>query len=147
MPATFYTLSTGDIFRNGGGASHLVSIPTVESIVSSRGLAVYNSISLQLGETIQYFLTFDDVIKYIHFGKGVGAFTVEGTMYCDCDGNLPGISRFTGAFSALRGKSVNVILGGATFTCILTQAQLAITGDPDTMAQFSFSFSVVNHGL
>lgn len=147
MAATFYSLTSGDIFSSGGGATHLISIPSVDSIVTPTGIAIYDNVTIQVGETIQYFLTFDDVIKYIHFGKGVGSVTAEGTMYSDCIGNLPGLSRFTSAVSALRGQTTTISLGGAGFTVVMTQASISITGEPLTSAKFNFTFSIVNHGL
>jgi len=148
MPAAFFALSNNDVFKqNIGGGQSLISIPEVDNIVQKDGLAVYNTISLQLGETIQYFLTFDDVIKFIHFGKGVGALTVEGTLYGDCYGSIPGLAKFKAALGNLRGKEQPVDIGGIVVTAIMTSAQVNLVGDPDTMAQFNFAFSVVNHGL
>jgi hypothetical protein len=147
MSATFFTLSKSDLFKSGGSASSLVSIPSVDSIVSKSGIAVYNSVSVQVGETIQYFLTFDDVIKFIHFGKGVGAVNVDGTIYSTCDGDLPGLSKVGSAISALRGSPVKVSVGPIVVTAVLTSAQVTVVGDPDTMANFLFNFAVVDHQL
>jgi hypothetical protein len=148
MPATFFTLSSEDIFKqNSGQGQALISIPEVDKIIGEDGLAIYNHVSLQLGETIQYFLTFDDVIKFIHFGKGVGTLSVEGTLYSNCDGNIPGLSKYNAAFHELRGSEQKIDIGGIVITAIMTTSQVNITGDPDTMAQFNFTFSVVNHSL
>ena len=147
MPATFFRLSQDDIFKSGGSADHLVVIPQVDNIIGPGGLAVYDNVSVQLGETIQYFLTFDDIIKFIHFGKGVGAVTVEGTMYSDCDGVVPGVSGFSAAIAAIRGKPQYLTVGSVVVTAILTNAQLTVTSQPDTMAHFVFNFAVVDHQL
>lgn len=148
MPATFFNLSKDDIFKSGGGgAQHLVSIPQVDNIVGNEGLAVYNTVSVTLNETIQYFLTFDDVIKFIHFGKGVGSVNVEGTMYCTCDGSLPGLTKFSIAASKLRGKQQSIAIGSTIVSAVLTQCTVAVVSEPDTMANFSFLFSIVNHNL
>lgn len=148
MPATFFTLASNEIFQqNSGQGQSLISIPEVDKIIQKDGLAVYNTIGLQLGETIQYFLTFDDVIKFIHFGKGLGTITVEGTLYGDCAGGIPGLSKFKEAFRELRGKEQKIDIGGIVIVAIMTSAQVNIVGDPDTMGQFNFNFSVVNHEL
>lgn len=147
MPAAYVSTSSGDLFKSGGGADHLVNIPYVNQIVGSGGLAVYDTVSVQLGETIQYFLTFDDVIKFIHFGKGVGAVTAEGTMFSLCDGTVPGAAQFAGAVTALRGKATYLTIGSVTVAAILTSAQLSLTSQPDTMGHFIFNFAVVNHQL
>ena len=147
MPAAFISSTNGDLFKSGGSGSHLVSIPHIDEIVGPGGLALYDNVSIQIGETIQYFLTFDDVIKYIHFGKGVGAVTVEGTMYSDCSGDVPGAYGFAAAIGAIRGKAQYLSVGAATVTAILTNSQLTITSQPDTMAHFIFNFAVVDHAL
>lgn len=144
MPA-FYFKSNGDeIFRQGGGAQ-IVTIPSVDNIVGEGGLAVYSSVSFQVNETIQYFLAFDDIIKFIHFGKGVGSVTAEGVLYCDCTGDLPGLSRATAAISALRGHPFKLGIGSYFVTGVLTSATITALADQDTFGQFSFSFAIVNH--
>lgn len=147
MPAVFFTLSKQDIFKSGGSASSLVTIPSVDAIVEESGLALYDSVSMQLGETIQYFLTFDDVIKFIHFGKALGSVQVEGTMFCDCEGDLPGIPKFAEAFRKLRGEKVKVVIGGIVLESVMTSASVTVIADSDTMAHFTFTFSVVSHQL
>lgn len=148
MPAAFFSLGSNDLFKqSAGGGSALISIPQVDKIVSPGSLALYNSVSLQLGETLQYFLSFDDVIKFIHFGKGVGVLTVDGTLYGDCSGDIPAMNSFRSAVGALRGKEQPVTIGGIVVTAIMTQAQVTVIADPDTMAQFNFAFSIVDHQL
>jgi hypothetical protein len=148
MPAHFFTYSGGDLFRtSGGGGAYLVSIPLVNSLIGPGGLAVYTNVTLQLSETLQYFLTFDDVVKYIHFGKGVGSVTVEGIMFSDCSGDVPGAKKFSSIYSGLRGRTTQISVGGTTVRAVLTTGTISIISEPDTMAQFSFSFAIVDHQL
>ena len=147
MPAVLVTTNPNDIFFSGGTVDHLVSIPAVDNLVGKTYLAMYNSVGLRLSETIQYFLTFDDVIKTIHFGKGLGSISVEGTMFCDHSGNVPGLAKFSEAFRALRGKIKTLTIGPTVFTVIVTDAQLQLIGDPDTQANFTFNFAIVDHDL
>jgi hypothetical protein len=144
MPAFYFNSNGSEIFRQGGGAQ-IVKIPAVDSIVGSGGLAVYSQVTFQVNETLQYFLAFDDVIKFIHFGKAVGNVTAEGILYCDCSGNLPGLSRATSAIGTLRGKAVKLTLGAYTVTGILTSATISALADQDTFGQFAFNFAIVNH--
>ena len=147
MAASFLALSRSDMFYSGGAVTHLLGIPAIDALLSDVGLALYDSVIVQVGETIQYFLTFDDVIKYIHFGKGVGTITVEGTMFSDCDGFLPGFSIFNNGVSELRGTTQVISLGGRAFTVIMTNASINVVGEPLTSAKFTFNFSIVNHSL
>lgn len=146
MSAVLVAHGGNDMFKTGGSASHMLYIPAVQDIVSSRGgIAMYNSVSVKLSETIQYFLTFDDVIKVIHFGKAVGALNVEGTLFSDCSGYIPGLRNFASAFYSLRGIVIPAVIGSFSLKVIMTDAQVTIIGNPDTLADFSFQFSIVNH--
>lgn len=147
MSAVLITMQGGDLFQQGGGSDHLINIDGVNSIVGSGGLAIYDVVSVRLSETIQYFLTFDDVIKVIHFGKGVGTVTAEGTLFSTCGGDLPGVSSFKSAFSGLRGKVTSAAIGSLAFKVMVTEAQLQIMGDPDTMGKFSFNLAILDHDL
>jgi hypothetical protein len=147
MPATFLSLQQDLFKQNTGGGQTLLLIPAVDNIVGKEGLAIYNQVSMQFGETIQYFMTFDDVIKFIHFGKGLGTLVVEGIMFSTCGGAVPGLVKFRNAFSALRGNAVKIELYGIVVAAVMTNAQVSIMSDPDTMGQFSFNFSIVNHVL
>ena len=148
MPASLITSASGDIFNaSAGGGSAMISIPGVDGIVSGGGLAVYDAVSMQIQDTVQYFLTFDDAIKFIFFGKGVGSVTAEGTMYCTCDGAIPALSKWAAAVGSVRGKPTTATIGGAAATVILTSAQVTVMSEPDTMAKFVFTFAVVDHQL
>ena len=147
MAAIFMNTTKSDLFHSGGTANPIY-IPEIEQLVSDNSmLSLYTQVSTQLNETIQYFLTFDDVIKVIHFGKGLGTITAEGIMFSDCDGEIPGFDTFKKAISALRGEVVEATIGPMTLTVIMTSAQVTLIPDPTTMGHFTFSFSVVNHDL
>ena len=145
MPASLVTLGGGDLFKSGGGADSLVNIPMVNSIIGPGGLAVYDSVSAQVAETLQFFITFDDVIKFIHFGKGLGNVTAQGTLFCDCSGDLPGASQVAGAIKGLRGKPHPLSVGRLQCTGVLTTASITVTGGDDTMGVFNFQFAIVNY--
>ena len=108
---------------------------------------MYTDVTLQLGETLQYFLTFDDVIKFIHFGKGLGNVTANGILYSNCESDIVGLPKLLGAIGDLRGKETSIVIGGKVFVSVLSSASVSIMGEPDTMANFQVVFSVVNHEL
>ena len=147
MSAVLITTQAGDLFKQGGGSDHLIKIEEVDNIIGKEGLAIYDSVSVRLLETIQYFLTFDDVIKTIHFGKGVGSVVAEGTLFSTCSGDLPGMSKLKEAFKNMRGKVTSATIGGLAFKVMVTEVQLTITGDPDTLGHFVFNLSILDHDL
>jgi hypothetical protein len=147
MPAKFLKLVTNDLFKSGGIAPPNMSIPEVDKVVKPEVIAMYDSVGVQFGETCQFFLAFDDVIKFIHFGKALGSIQVEGTMYADCDYALPAFSKYRDAFSALRGKPIAVQVYSVTMRAVMVASSVTVIGDPDTLAKFSFQFSVVDHQM
>jgi hypothetical protein len=146
MGAVFVALKGGDVFKSTAG-SHLIKVPKIDNILGKSGLAIYTQVGVQLAETLQYFLTFDDVIKFIHFGKGLGNITAEGILFSDCAGDIPGLPQFFQAFSALRGKKETITVGDTAFTVVISSASITAVGEPDTMAYFQAVFSVVDHQL
>lgn len=147
MGAVFVTVQGGDIFKGVPGISHLIKVPKIDDILGQSGLALYTQVSVQLGETLQYFLTFDDVIKFIHFGKGLGNIVADGIMFSERNGDLPGLPQFFQAFSSLRGKKETITVGGEAFTVVIASASITAIGEPDTMAYFQAVFSIVDHQL
>jgi len=148
MAAAFIALQQNDVFYSGGNVSHLIRIPALESLLDPSALALYSDASVQLGETLQYFLTFDDVTKFIHFGKGVGAFIINGFLFGDCDSNIPGLNTFFDeSVRALRGEKLEVMIGSFVCTVVMTNASVNLMSEPDTMAQFQLVFSIIHHTL
>ena len=100
-----------------------------------------------MGETLQYFLTFDDVIKFIHFGKGLGNIVADGIMFSERHGDLPGLPQFFQDFSSFRGKKETITVGVEAFTVVISSANITAIGEPDTMAYFQAVFTIVDHQL
>jgi hypothetical protein len=146
MPATFFKLSKTDLYKTGGNGSE-ITIPSVDDIIKPDAIAMYDSVGSNLGETCQFFLAFDDVIKFIHFGKSLGNIQVEGTMYCDCDYTLPAFRKYKEAFSQLRGIPIDISIYGIVMKAVMVNSSVTVIGDPDTLAKFSFQFAVVDHQL
>lgn len=147
MSAYLATSTKNDLYKSGGTADHLIRISGVDDIIGEEGLAIYNTITGKINDTLQYFLTYDDVIKVVWFGKGVGSITAEGTMFSDCDGDIPGINKFHSAIADLRGTVSSAVIGSLHFDVMITDASLAVSGDPDTLANFQITMAVLNHNM
>lgn len=146
MPAS-YIDAAGGMFGKGGGAQGMVSIPAVDNIVGGSNLAVYDSVSVQINDTIQFFLTFDDVVKYVFFGKGIGSVVAEGTMYSTCGGGIPALRSCAAAVGSLRGRKVSVSIGGFAVSAIFTSAQVSVISEPDVMGKFVFNLAAIDHHM
>lgn len=147
MAAIFVSTEKGSLFQTGFTSTPVVSVDTIDSAITSGSYAIYTDIQVQTSETVQYFLTFDDVIKYIHFGKGVGAVTVNGILFADCSETIAGLANFWKTAGSQRGKVVRVSMAGLSAKAVLTNIAVNVVGEPTTMAQFSLQLAMIDHNL
>ena len=147
MPAMYYSFASGkDVFVKSL-MSNPIRIDFLDAIVGQSGLAIYTEVSAQLNETIQFFLTFDDIVKYFHFGKGLGNITIAGIIFMNCSGEMPGITQFFSQLGQNRGQLLTISIGATWFQGVISSATIDVVGDPDTMANFSITLAMTNHGL
>lgn len=111
------------------------------------GLSLVTNVGVQTSENIQYFMGFDDLITYLHFGKSVGAMVIDGMLFSDCRGGISGIGPFYNAVGGLRGSRVTLSLGGFSFTGVITNTNVSVMASPDTMASFSIHMAMIDHTL
>src|SRR5579859_7439346 len=64
-------------FNDATGATEEVSI----------GAFIVSEVLFQNKDTIQYFLTFDDLVSYFYFGKGLGSMVISGSIISSCNGS------------------------------------------------------------
>lgn len=148
MAAVFVNINNQDLFKQIVAPSSIIYCEELEELLTEDNLAIYTGATIQLGEVNQYFLSFDDVIKFIHFGKGVGSITIDGLIFSGCTGDMKGIKTlFNSSYSGLRGETTNISINSVQFVATITSCSLTVLSEPDTMAQFSMSFSVVDHQL
>ena len=148
MAAVFIANDRDGIFQQGFSTAPFVSIDALDSLVGAESnLIIYTDIAVQTNEVVQYFLTFDDVIRYIHFGKGLGSLVVNGLMFSDCDSSVPGTTQFYTMIRQYRGKKVTLSMGSFTCSAILNVSSASIVGEPDTMVNFSLQLAIVESNL
>lgn len=144
MAAYFYTYNNQDVFKVAQSDGSIVAIDFLDNVIGSENLIIYDSISAQTSEIIQYFLTFDDVIDYLHFGKGLGNISVSGTIFSDCNEELPGVGALYDAFGEVRGKTVNFSLGTYSATAVVVNSAVTVVAEPDTMATFNITMNIIS---
>lgn len=147
MAAIFYSPTFGrDVFRDGIQANTSVRVPFLNSLVGSSGFSIITDVSIQNSDTVQFFLTFDDLISYFYFGKGLGAITINGIMFTDCNGNVPGADVFYGQISRFRGVPVDISFGSAVFTGIISSFTTNSESEFQTTS-FSIALTIIDHSL
>jgi len=144
MAAFFYTYNNNDVFKVAQSDGSIVAIDFLDQVVTPANFIMYNSVGVQTSEIIQYFLTFDDVIDYLHFGKGLGNVIVSGTIFSDCNEDLPGVDALYSAFGSVRGKTVKVSLGSYAANAVVVNSSVEVVPEPDTMANFSITLNIIS---
>lgn len=147
MAAIFYSASGKDVFRGDINYSCPISVGFLAGLENNNVLTLITEVSIQTSETIQYLLSFDDLINYMNFGKGVGQINITGILFSDCNGNMPGASNLYNQIGAIRGNPASVSIGGYVFTGVISSSSLTTTSEPDTMAQFTVSLAMISHTL
>lgn len=145
MAAFLYTYNGRDIFNSNVRYSSPVATAFDDM---ERELGLLTSVSASINESIQYFLTFDDIISYLHLGKGVGQINIEGIALPNCNYDMPALKKFFSIVSRNRGKEMTVsFAGGGTFSGPLVSASCAVVGGDVTVANFAAQIAVTSHSL
>lgn len=152
--AAIYTYDTtgGELFRAGINVLSSIRLPFLDSLLygapgAGSTLTIITELSVQNSETIQFFLTFDDLVSWFYFGKGMGTMSIRGLMLTN-DSGTPGLpALLSSSMSRLRGRSVGASIGNAVFTCVMTNFSLHMTQDPSPVVDFTINLSIVDHSL
>jgi len=148
MAAIFYSYTpANDLFLDGVVFKSPIGLGALSSISGEEAFSIVTDVGVTTMETTQFFLTFDDLISYLHFGKGVGQMTVSGLMFYDCQGNLPGAAKLYRAVGSNRGKNVTISIGGTSFTGPLVTSQSNVVSEPDTILQFTITMNMIRHSM
>lgn len=149
MAALFYSpVTTGStIFRNGLQVNTSMHLPFLNNLLGGIGWLVVTEVTIQNRDTIQYFLTFDDLISYFYFGKGLGSITINGILFSDCDGYFRGANSFTSLMSNIRGTTQNVSFGNAVFKGVVSSFTVRASAEEGNCVEFNLQMDVIDHSL
>jgi hypothetical protein len=148
MAAIFYSINQAtDVFRGGFQVNTSVRVPFLSNLVGPNGYAVVNSVSVNSVDTVQYFLTFDDLISYFYFGKGLGAMNISGLIFADCGGFMPGIDIFYSQIARWRGRTVDISFGSAVFRGVISNFTCTANAEPDNTVEWSVTLNIIDHSL
>lgn len=150
MAAAFVSLSSGEsIFKSNFIANNVVSVDFLNSLMLNpkKASTIITDVSIDSEDTIQYILTFDDVVNWFHFGRGLGQINIRGMIFTDCDGKVPGLGLFHQAISRSRGKVVTISMGWITFDGLIQRFNTTLTADPAPVIEFSVSVTVISHSM
>ena len=148
-----YNTEGADLFKGGVAVLSSVRLQFLEDLLSNLtagrdgNLTIITELSMQNSETVQFFLTFDDLISWFYFGKGMGSISIRGLMLTN-DKGTPGLPvLLSTTMRNLRGQQVGVSIGNAVFSCVMTNFTLHMTQDPTPVAEFVLNLNIVDHNL
>ena len=136
-----------NLFGNGFPVNTSTRVPFLRNITSNKGFCIITEVGMQNKETIQYFMTFDDVISYFHFGKGLGTLTISGLMFSDVTNTFTGIDIFNQTVANLRGTTQSVTFGSRHFWCVLSNFTVRASAEEgmQNCIEFNLQFEIINH--
>lgn len=155
MAAYYYTLknSDSDVFHGNQVVHHGIVIPFLEDLINSNSMLIVNEVTIQNRDTVQYFLTFNDVVSWFYFGKGLGSLSISGLLLSKCDGDgagqFPGIQDLYNRIGTIRGKAQTIYFGGFSFTCVLSNYTFRANADEASvnMIDFNLQMEIVDHQI
>lgn len=165
MAAYFYTFNNGnnnDVFHGNQTVHHGINIPFLETLINKDSMLIVNEVTIQNRDTVQYFLTFNDVVSWFYFGKGLGSLSVSGVVVAGCnngrvtssDGlsaadDFPGVQDLYNAIGNIRGKVQTILFGGFAFKCMLSSYTFRANADEATvnMIDFNLQMEIVDHHI
>jgi hypothetical protein len=151
MAAIFYIPTTNEntLFKNNMQVNTAVSVPFLFDLVGPLGFLIVSEVTVQNRDTIQYFLTFDDLISYFYFGKGLGTISINGLMFSDCNGYFRGLNMFNNMISRIRGSVQNISFGNAVFSGVISAFTMRASADEgmNNAIEFNLQLDVIDHSL
>lgn len=134
------------IFKGNFPVNTMIDIPQLSSLYGEEGakqLTFITDVSIDNSETIQFFLTFDDVIRYFWFGKGMGNLIINGLIFPACDSKVPGINNLYETIAKLRGEKIKISLTPVVLIAVITNHRLNILTEPTMMVEFQLSMVII----
>ena len=148
MAAIFVNQKSNDVFQTGISYQSPVDVSFLGGLTDPSNITVITSIGCQTSEVFQYFLSFDDLITYFWFGKGVGSLVVQGSCFSGNSGSIPGLTAIANSIKNNRGKTVTVSIDGlGVFQGLITNTSTSIVAEPTTMVEFQLTLSVLASSL
>jgi|GEM_PF-4488758 len=124
-----------------------VSLKILNDLETEGMMTIITDAKIDIRDTNQFFMSFDDVIHHHYFGKGLGGITIQGLILPDCQGNLPGVNTLFDKIGKMRGKAQVLSVGSKTFNCVLVDSTLTFASEPLTNVIFQLNFAMINHNL
>lgn len=153
--AAFFHNSNGDgIFKNSVGMGEIAISDAFDQLNdgSTGTLAIITDVAISARETVQFFQSFDDLISFYFFGKGLGAISLNLMFFLDCSGkspgsSAPGLDRLMTLLGSIRGTLTDFSVGSVTFSGVVTDFTVQVASEPETHYLVNINLGMTDHTL
>lgn len=148
MASLFYYSGT-DVFKTAVGTGFISFSDAFNNFDGQEStLSIITDVSINGNETIQFFQTFDDLISFYYFGKGLGNISLTMMLFCSCDSNnAPGLDKVLERIGQIRGSFVDFSIGKVTFSGVLTSYNVQMVGEPVLHFIVNINLAMIDHTL
>ena len=124
-----------------------VRVQSLQGLENAGNVTIITDSQINMRDTNQFFMSFDDKIHHYHFGKGLGTISVQGLILPNCKGELAGVKALFQKIGKMRGKTETISVGSHTFTGVLVDSTVTFSGEPMTNAVFQINFAMIDHSI
>lgn len=137
------------MFKNSVGSGTLAICSALDQFNSDPGnVSIITDVQIQAADTIQFFQSFDDLIHFYYFGKGLGSIGFNMLLFQGCDSSsAPGVPKLLSALGDMRGQKTEVSVGNVMFVGVLTGFSVSIQSEPETHYAVSIQLGMLDHKL
>lgn len=149
MAALFHKFSGNQMLKNSVGSGTLAICSALDKFNSDpSNISIITDVVVRAADTIQFFQSFDDLIHYYYFGKGLGSISFNLLLFQGCDSNsAPGVPKLLEALGSMRGEKTEVSVGNVIFVGVLTDFTIAIQSEPETHYAVNINLGMIDHKL
>lgn len=149
MGAIFYKFSDNQMFKNSVGSGGLAVCSALDTFnEEASNISIITNVGFHVAETIQFFQSFDDLVHFFYFGKGLGSVTFNMLLFLGCDSSeAPGLNKLLESLGNMRGKETEMHLGNIAFTGVLTDFSITVESEPETHYLATINLAMINHQM
>lgn len=149
MAAVFLTLGDDIFMTTAGTPTSFVSCDLLDadSLFAPGQCMLLSNFSTTFNEVVQFFQSFDDLIHYYYFGKGLGQIRFDMMAFFNCSGDAPGLRNLYESIGSKRGKKVTLDFMNVHVEGILMEFNITALAEPLPHFQISIALGMINSNL
>lgn len=147
MAAVFVKLDNDIFMTTAGSPTSFVKCDLIDSSIGSDQFMLLTNFQTTFNEVVQFFQSFDDLIHYYYFGKGLGQIRFDLMAFFNCEGTAPGLKTLYTSIGSKRGKKITLDFMNIHVEGILMEFTIAATAEPLPHFQISITLGMTDSNL